>query len=85
MNTRSGPTASIETLAIVPPTPPTSPYTKKSDLKNNFNYIQSGIKADIKSTNNTITSTNSNTTAINDNIAAMIAIFIDTKGNQDKK
>ena len=75
--TRSGPTASIKTLLIVPPTPPTSPYIKKYDLDNTDNYIHTDTKADIKATDENIT-------AINKNIAAMLATLIDTKGKQYK-
>ena len=45
MNTRSGPTASIETLDIFPPTPTTSPYITKSDLDNGIKAINNIITA----------------------------------------
>ena len=73
-NTKSRPTASIETLAIVPPTPLTPPYITKYDLNKNINYIHTDIKSAIK--------------AINQNITAMLATFIDTndkKNNQEDK
>ena len=53
-NTKSRPTASIETLAIVPPTPLTPPYITKYDLNKNINYIHTDIKYDIKAINNTM-------------------------------
>ena len=40
MITCSGSTASKETLAIVPPISPTSPYLSKSDLDNSHNDIK---------------------------------------------
>ena len=72
-NTKSRPTASIETLAIVPPTPLTPPYITKYDLNKNINYIHTDIKYDIN--------------AINDNIPAMIQTLTDTndkKNNQEE-
>ena len=56
-NTKSRPTASIETLDIVPTTPLTPPYITKYDLNNNINYIHTDIKYDIKSINNKINTT----------------------------
>ena len=51
-NTKSRPTASIETLDIFPTTPLTPPYITKYDLNKNINYIHTDIKYDTKAINN---------------------------------
>ena len=77
-NILSIPTASIETLDIVPPTPPASPDIKKSDLNNTVNYIHTDIKSDLKANNNNIT-------AINNNTYDILAILVDINKNKSKQ
>ena len=72
------PTYSIETLSIVPSTPPNSPYITKSDIDNTVNYIHNDIISYFKATNNNIT-------AFNDNITAMIESLIDANYKQNKQ
>ena len=44
-NTRSGLTALIETIYIVPPTPPIEPYVTISELNGTMKYIHTDMKA----------------------------------------
>ena len=80
-NTQSSPTAFIETLSIVPPTPPTSTYLIKYDLDNTIKYIHTEIKAFNKNIHNGMK-------AMNKNIAAMLVTLInktDKQNNQEEK
>ena len=70
-NTQSSPTAYIEILDIVPPTPPASPYITKSYLHNTVNYINTDIKYDFKATNN--------------NIYAILETLVDTHNKKKSK
>ena len=73
-NTRYASTASKETLAIVPPTYPTSPYLSKSDLNNIYNDIKAMTDKhhyDMKS--------------LNDHISAMLEKRTRTSSKTDKQ
>ena len=74
MNTQSGSIASKETLAIVSPTSPTSPYLSKSGINN--------IHSDIKSMTD---KHHSDIKTLNDHISAMLAKFYDTSSKIDKQ
>ena len=74
MITCSGSTASKETLAIVPPISPTSPYLSKSDLDSIHNDIKAMTgkhHSDIK--------------YFNDHISDMLANLTDTISKTDKQ
>ena len=70
-NTRSGPKCLFETSAVVPITPPTTPYQTISDLDNTIKYIHTDIKS-FKDNNNT------DIKSMNNPINTMLATLIDT-------
>ena len=73
-NTRSGYTASNETLDIVPPTSPTSPYLSTYDLSNIHNFIKSMTEKHYFYMK-----------ALNHHISAMLAKLTDTSSKTDNQ
>ena len=78
MSTLSVLTASIKTLATVPPAPADSPHITEYDLDKTVKYIHTDIKAEFKFTSKKIT-------ANNDTISSMLVICIDTNNKKKKK
>ena len=77
-NTRSGPTAPIETIALVPTTLPITLYITRSEMDNTIKYIHPDMKAYIDKTYTKMK-------GMNDHIAYMLAKIIDTSVNQNKQ
>ena len=73
-NTCSGYTASKETLALVPPTSPTSPYLSKYYLDNIHNDIKAMTERH-----------HYDTKSLNYHISSMLAKLTDTSSKTDKQ